>query len=493
MVLGGVELTEQRFNDVKLLAGDLISPTLTFEQFRTLFDVAVPRTYPFVTENVTQVNGEHIGVEITGAADLLMTNFKEKCAEKLASAALLLKVVNQQGEGVVLGENGEVDDEQIAEDEFFDPGAEYWVLDGKSKPFAPDEWWEFTDGNLGGGRHAFNKEQTYLLRQLIAKRRRVRAQEFARSLTTANAPKENFIHYLFAGRPYFMRQWSVLMGWIFDFSPDASLFTRPSHPEHDPEERAQHILHDIAENTDADVRYQLVHRLFKPADRLPHLLPVFNYVNFLGSCGSNLQQYLIQENLWVVLSSIFDPAVGSGLRMQIKGDILNHTDLYGRTLVGQLSLELEERCSGRQFSFSVRERGGETFQYPLRWIVGDTRVTHVTLTKATRSSSIFGGLSDSFRSPLQIIEATIIECENFLPAKEVARPRGDEEEDSDGDYTVEYLEKRFEDNYQRKVREQGAFLAELKAVRSALVDAIQSRSGRVASGEEGESKVGMNH
>ena len=485
IMVGGVELTTERLNDMQLLAGGaMLFSTLTLERFQTLFKAAPPRAYPFVAQNVLQMNGEHIDLEIVSVADLCMFNVKAKLAAKLDSAELLLKIVNQDGAGAVFDETGEIDLEAVAEDEFFNPGAEYWVLDGKSKPFEPKdkEWQHFDDSKIGdgvGGDLILSARD-----QKALDKRRVRAREFARSLTVASAPMENFVHHLLHGtvptesapshwmslllhgtRPH----WMTLLGLVFDLARDPALFsyeieTRVREPGGVYRDDKYTIVSDILfffsptssnpllSSTSATWgihRRTLIHLLLKPAWRLPHLLPSLNNFDNLFELAE------ADDNLWVALSKIFDPACG--IARQIEGRTLNDSYPAGN-LVTELCEVLRQKClRPRDFSFSGPQSGGKAggeYQFPLRWIVEDTRVEYGTLTGEGCTEERYSG--GPRLPPLQIIEETISDCERYEP--ETAELEPDQPQD-------------------RNVVKQShrAFLAELKAVRSSLIGAIEAR------------------
>ena len=225
VVVDGIEMTPLHFEDLKKhygtnIRGPSLRPwarALTFKEFARQLSLAVEsrkhgRPYPFFVRNLFQANGEPLpfGVEIRSARDLLIVNLKEKLARGLESAPLLLKIINQ-----------EVDphaDDVDVEGTLLDPAGEYWVTDRKSAPFEDGEWKDFTDDGLstragGGGR---------LLTRDVVEARKVRAKEFARFLTTENAPGgENFIHTLLLDD----RSWSQLLRYIMELASDETLFT----------------------------------------------------------------------------------------------------------------------------------------------------------------------------------------------------------------------------------------------------------------------------
>ena len=230
IVVDGIGVTSLHFSDLKKHYRDIatvpynggIDQCMTFKEFARQLSLAVEsrkhgRPYPFFVRNLFQANGEPVpfDVEIRSARDLLVVNLKAKLAKKLHSAPLLLKIINQEMDP----------DADDVEGALLDPSGEYWVTDRKSAPFEDGEWEKFTDTGLSRWLAMCVPAHRQPPADDVTLARRVRAKEFARFLTTENAPRANFIHTLLTGQRGPEEEWSELLKYIIRLAPDETLFT----------------------------------------------------------------------------------------------------------------------------------------------------------------------------------------------------------------------------------------------------------------------------
>lgn len=456
-------LTESRFETLKgLLPPGCMAPDFTFAQFETYFRAACVasehgRTFPFTATNVVLLSGEPLELEIKCATDLAVSHVKEQCAKKLASAELLLKLVDQ--------DHAEDEVEPVV----LDPAARYWVLDGKSKPFEPNEWHGFTDDDLeiSAGLRKFHRSsdkssrvddfeswkrsgmsarERETLRKLLAKN--VRAKEFARALTSENAPKKDFVRSLMRRESHFR-----LLELVIEFSADFDLFTQPAAGaagERGPPRRTSRFLDKALSKIRSPGsrsalrgKYSyLIYRFFQQAQRFPDLMQtLFPELNgeeppvplTLESPRRSEKSFLVslfacldvdsqpQARVWATWSVIFnninfnvifrDPAIATA---HILENYVNVPPERGRSLVDVLAITLRFPCPSTDM-FSFRASGGWcrsiTSPHPLLWI-------------ATNPGTTLDALSAPAPSLLNILDKRIELCES-------------EVDDFDGEYSGE--------------------------------------------------------